>query len=87
MVNCKERAVFERGEKMSEDNKKAKSFGFTRFRFVVAAILLIAAGLKAYQLAAIPLPPVVQGSMFTPLLELLNNRYLPQLLAQIPHID
>ena len=50
-------------------------FGFTQFRFVVATILLLAAGLKAYQLATAPLPPVVQGSVFTPLLELLNDRY------------
>jgi len=52
-----------------------KQFGFAQFRFVVAAILLLAAGLKAYQLATAPLPPVVQGSMFTPLLELLDDRY------------
>ena len=31
--------------------------------------------LKAYQLATAPLPPVVQGSFFTPTLELLNLRY------------
>jgi hypothetical protein len=49
---------------------------FIQFRFVVAAILLIAAGLKAYQLATAPLPPVVQGSIFTPLLELLNDHHL-----------
>jgi len=59
--------------KMNEKN--ANQFGFAQFRFVVAAILLLAAGLKAYQLATVPLPPVVQGSMFTPLLELLNDRY------------
>ena len=52
-----------------------RHFGFAQFRFVVAAILLLAAGLKAYQLATAPLPPVVQGSVFTPLLELLNVRY------------
>ncbi|MCL2709284.1 MAG: hypothetical protein FWE95_00250 [Planctomycetaceae bacterium] len=52
-----------------------KRFGFAQFRFVVAGVLLIAAGLKAYQLATVPLPPVVQGSVFTPLLELLNDRY------------
>jgi len=60
---------------MTEENIKAKHFGFAQFRFVVAAILLLAAGLKAYQLATVPLPPVVQGSVFTPLLELLNDRY------------
>jgi len=48
---------------------------------VVAAILLLAAGLKAYQLATAPLPPVVQGSMFTPLLELLNDRYFQMLVV------
>ncbi|MCL2120127.1 MAG: hypothetical protein FWH27_17050 [Planctomycetaceae bacterium] len=52
-----------------------KRFGFAQFRFVVAAILLLAAGLKAHQLSAAPLPPVVQGSVFTPMLELLNDRY------------
>jgi len=60
---------------MNEETKSAKRFGFTQFRFVVAAILLLAAGLKAYQLATAPLPPVVQGSVFTPMLELLNDRY------------
>ena len=50
-------------------------FGFAQFRFIIAAVLLLAAGLKAYQLATAPLPPVVQGSVFTPLLELLNDRY------------
>ena len=50
-------------------------FGFTQFQFLIAAVLLLAAGLKAYQLATAPLPPAVQGSVFTPLLELLNNRY------------
>ena len=52
-----------------------KRANFAQFRFGVAAILLLAAGLKAYQLATAPLPPVVQASMFTPLLELLNDRY------------
>lgn len=54
---------------------ETRYFGFGWFRFVVAAILLLAAGLKAYQIATAPLPPVVQGSIFTPLLEPLNNRY------------
>ena len=57
------------------DKERVKRFGFAQFRFVVAAILLLAAGLKAYQLSTAPLPPVVQGSVFTPLLELLNDRY------------
>ena len=52
-----------------------KRFGFTQLRYVIAAVLLLAAGLKAYQLATAPLPPVIHGSRFTPLLELLNNRY------------
>ena len=60
---------------MNEDNEKTKRFGFTQFRFVVAGILFLAAGLKAYQLSTAPLPPVVQGCVFTPLLELLNDRY------------
>jgi hypothetical protein len=60
---------------MNEETKKVNSFGFAQFRFVVAGILLLAAGLKAYQLATAPLPPVVQDSVFTPLLELFNDRY------------
>lgn len=60
---------------MSEESEKVIRFGFAQFRFVIAAILLFAAGLKAYQLATAPLPPVVHGSVFTPLLELLNDRY------------
>jgi len=63
---------------MNEEKEKAKRFGFVQFRFfrfVPAAVLLIAAMLKAYQLATAPLPPVVQDSVFTPLLELLNDRY------------
>jgi len=63
--------------KMNEkQTDKPRHFGFAQFRFVVAAILLLAAGLKAYQLATAPLPPVVQDSVFTPLFELLNDRYL-----------
>jgi hypothetical protein len=53
-----------------------KHFGFTQFPFVVAGLLFLAAGLKEWQLATTPLPPVVQDSFFTPLLELFNNRYL-----------
>jgi hypothetical protein len=61
--------------------KHSKYFSFARFRFVMAAILLLAAGLKAYQLATAPLPPVVKDSLFTPLLELLNNRSLLMLVV------
>jgi hypothetical protein len=60
---------------MNEKGKQSRCFGFEKFRFAVAGILLFAAGLKAYQLATAPLPPVVQGSMFTPLLEWLNDRH------------
>ena len=60
---------------MSKENEQVRRFGFAQFRFVVSAVLLLAAGLKAWQLGTAPLPPVVQGSMFTPLLELLNDRY------------
>ena len=60
---------------MNEETKSIKRFDFAQFRFVVAAILLLAAGLKAHQLGTAPLPPVVQDSVFTPLLELLNDRY------------
>ena len=52
-----------------------KRFGFAQFRFIIVAILFLAADLKAYQLSTAPLPPVVQSSMFTHLLELLNGRY------------
>ena len=58
---------------MNEEGKQEKRFGFTQFRFVVAAVLLLATGLKAYQLATVPLPPVMQDSLFTSLLELLKN--------------
>ncbi|MDR1964229.1 MAG: hypothetical protein LBQ50_10655 [Planctomycetaceae bacterium] len=54
---------------------RKQRIGFLQFRFIVALILLVAAGLKAYQLATVPLPPVIQGSFFTPLLDLINNRY------------
>jgi len=54
---------------------REKRFGFSQFRFAATAILLLAAGLKAVQLASAPLSPVVQGSVFTPLLEQLNGRY------------
>ena len=39
--------------------EKAKRFGFTQFRFIVAAIFLLAAGLKAWQLATVP--PIGEG--------------------------
>jgi hypothetical protein len=58
------------------DLPQKPKISFVQFRFVVAMILLIAAGLKAYQLATVPLPPVIQGSFFTPLLGMFNNRYL-----------
>ncbi len=62
---------------MSDETSKAdRSFSCFQLRFFVAFILLLAAGLKAYQIATGPLPPSVQGSIFTPLLELFNNRYL-----------
>jgi hypothetical protein len=61
---------------MDNSTPKRTRFGFGQFRFIIAAVLLLAAGLKAYQLATAPLPPPVHGSIFTPLLELLNNRGL-----------
>jgi len=66
---------------MNEKTKKVKRFDFAQFRFVVVAILLLAAGLKAHQLATSPLPPVVQNSVFTPLLELLNDRNFQMLVV------
>lgn len=62
-------------QKLSEETGKSKWFGFVQLRFVIAGVLLLAAGLKAYQLATAPLPPVMQGSVFTPLLEMFNDRY------------
>jgi hypothetical protein len=61
---------------MSIEKVKVLFFGFVRLRFFIGVVIFIAAILKAYQLATVPLPPVVQGSVFTPLLEFLNNRYL-----------
>ena len=62
-------------------NENTHRFGFAQLRFFIAAVLLLAAGLKAYQLATAPLPPVVQGSMFTPLLELLNDRHFQMMVV------
>ncbi|MDR0705427.1 MAG: hypothetical protein LBF88_10635 [Planctomycetaceae bacterium] len=59
--------------KITEQNN---CFGFGQLRFVIAAILFFAAGLKTHQLATVPLPPPMQGSIFTPLLEFLNQRNL-----------
>ena len=61
--------------KMAEKLPPVPRLGFAQLRFLIAAVLLLAAGLKAYQIATAPLPPVVQGSVFTPFLELLNDRY------------
>jgi len=55
---------------------KKVRIGFCQLRFVIAAILLLAAGFKAYQLATVPLPPPVKNSIFTGFLELLNHRTL-----------
>jgi hypothetical protein len=61
---------------MSIEKARVLFFGFVRLRFFIGVVIFIAAILKAYQLATVPLPPVVQGCIFTPLLEFLNNRYL-----------
>jgi hypothetical protein len=61
---------------MNNEKEKITSFGFRQFRFVIGTVFVLAAGLKAYQLSTVPLPPPVQNSVFTPLLEFLNNRYL-----------
>jgi hypothetical protein len=37
--------------------RSKKTVGFGQLRFVVAAVLFFAAGLKVHQLATIPLPP------------------------------
>lgn len=66
---------------MNEVNEKTMRFGFAQIRFIVAAVLLLAAGMKAYQIATAPLPPVMQGSVFTPLLEIFNNRHLLMLVV------
>ena len=49
--------------------------GFVWLKYGIALTLLVSSGLKAYQISMAPLPPAVQGSVFTPLLELLNGRY------------
>ncbi|MDR1140430.1 MAG: hypothetical protein LBL62_01970 [Planctomycetaceae bacterium] len=61
---------------MNSEKEKTSFFGFGQLRFVIGVILLLTAGLKAYQLLTVPLPLPVQNSVFTPLLEFLNNRYL-----------
>jgi hypothetical protein len=61
---------------MNNEKEKTMRFGFSQLRFIIAVILLFAASLKAYQLATVPLPPLVHGSIFTPFLEILNNRGL-----------
>lgn len=71
---------------MTAMSERTPRFGFAQFRFVVAAILLLAAGLKAHQLATVPLPPVVQGSVFTSLLELLNDRFFRPLEIENSHV-
>jgi hypothetical protein len=53
-----------------------KGLGFRQCRFFVAVVLLVASLLKMYQLSTTPLLPVVQNSIFTPLLEFMNNRSL-----------
>ncbi|MDR2440617.1 MAG: hypothetical protein LBE12_14745 [Planctomycetaceae bacterium] len=58
------------------DLPQKQKISFVQFRFVIVMILLTAAGLKAYQLATVPLPSVIQGSFFTPLFGLFNNRDL-----------
>ncbi|MDR2705429.1 MAG: hypothetical protein LBC02_06595 [Planctomycetaceae bacterium] len=61
---------------MNSEKEKTSFFGFGQLRFVIGMILFLAAYLKAYQLSTVPLPPPVQDSVFTPILEFLNNRYL-----------
>ncbi|MDR2439727.1 MAG: hypothetical protein LBE12_10220 [Planctomycetaceae bacterium] len=58
-------------------------FGFGQLRFIITAVLFFAAGLKTHQLATVPLPPPIQGSLFTPLLEFLNHRGLLILVTEI----
>ncbi|MDR2755025.1 MAG: hypothetical protein LBC20_04905, partial [Planctomycetaceae bacterium] len=58
-------------------------FGFGQLRFVIVAVLFLAAGLKVHQLATIPLLPPIQGSVFTPLLEFLNQRSLLILVTEV----
>jgi hypothetical protein len=68
---------------MNNKNEKTNLRGFDQLRFVIAIILLIAAGLKAHQLATTPIPPSVQGSIFTPLLTILNNRWLLMIVVEV----
>jgi len=51
---------------MDKGSEKTNHFGFTQFRFVVAGILLLAAGLKAYQLATAPLARGARQCFYAP---------------------
>jgi hypothetical protein len=68
---------------MSNKREKTNLEGFTQLRFIIAIILIIAACLKAYQLATTPIPPPVQGSIFTPLLAILSNRWLLMIIVEL----
>jgi hypothetical protein len=67
---------------MNNSREKTNNLGFGRLRFIIAIILLIAAGLKAHQLATTPIPPPVQGSLFTPLLVMLSHRWLLMIIVE-----
>jgi hypothetical protein len=67
---------------MNNKREKTNRVGFSQLRFVIAVILLIAAGLKAHQLATTPVPPPVQESIFTPLLAILSNRWLLMIVVE-----
>ncbi|MDR1925092.1 MAG: hypothetical protein LBQ66_12040 [Planctomycetaceae bacterium] len=45
--------------------ERVKRTGFGYLRFFISFVLLVAAGLKFYQLISEPIPPAVQGSIFT----------------------
>ncbi|MDR2346341.1 MAG: hypothetical protein LBE18_09770 [Planctomycetaceae bacterium] len=68
---------------MSNKREKTNLGGFTQLRFIIAIILIIAAGLKTYQLATAPIPPPVQGSIFTPLLVILSKRWLLMIIVEL----
>jgi hypothetical protein len=68
---------------MNDTTQKRIRFGFGQLRFVIAAVFFLAAALKAYQLAMTPLPSPVHRSIFTPLLELLNNRDLLMFVVEV----
>ncbi|MDR1924511.1 MAG: hypothetical protein LBQ66_09050 [Planctomycetaceae bacterium] len=53
--------------------ERTERTGFSYLRFFISFVLLVAAGLKFYQLISEPIPPAVQGSVFTFLWEFFSD--------------